>query len=74
MEQQAEEAHLYARSWNDSIVDDIFGGLLQSTIQCQACRCGSAAGASTSLELLRDPWRRRGCYRSLLIFSQQSHA
>ena len=38
VEQQAEEAFGYARSWNDSIVDDIFGGLLQSTIQCQACK------------------------------------
>ncbi|PNH09862.1 Ubiquitin carboxyl-terminal hydrolase 8 [Tetrabaena socialis] len=36
--EQAAEAAAYARSWNDSIVDDIFGGLLQSTIQCRACR------------------------------------
>jgi len=28
---QAEEAWDYARSWADSAIDDIFGGLLQST-------------------------------------------
>ncbi|KXZ48162.1 hypothetical protein GPECTOR_30g258 [Gonium pectorale] len=37
-EAQAAEAYAYARSWNDSIVDDIFGGLTQSTIQCHACQ------------------------------------
>ena len=26
------------RSWNDSVVDDIFGGQLQSTLECQTCR------------------------------------
>ncbi|EFJ53269.1 hypothetical protein VOLCADRAFT_44477, partial [Volvox carteri f. nagariensis] len=35
---QAAEAYEYARSWNDSVVDDIFGGLTQSTIQCHACQ------------------------------------
>ncbi|GFR43244.1 hypothetical protein Agub_g4305 [Astrephomene gubernaculifera] len=37
-EAQAAEAYAYARSWNDSLVDDIFGGLTQSTIQCHACK------------------------------------
>ncbi|GIL67582.1 hypothetical protein Vafri_20952 [Volvox africanus] len=37
-EAQAAEAYDYARTWNDSIVDDIFGGLTQSTIQCHACK------------------------------------
>ncbi len=36
-EQQSQEAEAYARSWNDSFVDDTFGGQLQSTIQCQVC-------------------------------------
>lgn len=36
-EQQAAEAEAYARSWHDSIIDDIFGGQLQSTIDCQVC-------------------------------------
>ena len=33
--QQAAEAEHYSLQWNDSIVGDIFGGQLQSTIQCQ---------------------------------------
>ncbi|KAG2435535.1 hypothetical protein HYH02_011829 [Chlamydomonas schloesseri] len=37
-EAQAAEAYAYARTWNDSIVDDIFGGLTQSTLQCLACK------------------------------------
>ena len=32
--EQAQEAFEYARLWNNSIIDDIFGGLLQSTIVC----------------------------------------
>jgi ubiquitin carboxyl-terminal hydrolase 2 len=36
--QQAEEADGYARSWHDSTIDDLFGGLLQSTLQCQTCK------------------------------------
>ncbi|WIA11761.1 hypothetical protein OEZ85_011855 [Tetradesmus obliquus] len=35
--QQAAEAAGYARSWHDSLVDDLFGGQLQSTITCSAC-------------------------------------
>ncbi|KAG1678380.1 hypothetical protein FOA52_015146 [Chlamydomonas sp. UWO 241] len=35
--QQASEALEYARSWFDSPVDDIFGGLMQSTLTCKAC-------------------------------------
>jgi ubiquitin carboxyl-terminal hydrolase 2/21/ubiquitin carboxyl-terminal hydrolase 8 len=35
--QQAAEAAAYARSWHDSLVDDLFGGQLQSTITCSAC-------------------------------------
>lgn len=35
--QQAAEAAQYARSWHDSLVDDLFGGQLQSTITCSAC-------------------------------------
>ena len=37
-EVQAAEAYVYARTWNDSIVDDTFGGLTQSTLQCLACK------------------------------------
>lgn len=33
-EAQAAEAATYAREWHDSVVDDVFGGLLQSTLQC----------------------------------------
>ena len=32
---QARDAAEYARLWSNSIVDDVFGGLLQSTIRCQ---------------------------------------
>ena len=35
--QQAEEAEAYARSWHDSAIDDLFGGVLQSTLQCHKC-------------------------------------
>jgi ubiquitin C-terminal hydrolase len=35
--QQAAEAAAYARSWHDSLVDDLFGGQLQSTITCSTC-------------------------------------
>lgn len=34
---QAAEAFAYARTWNDSPIDDIFGGLLQSTLTCRTC-------------------------------------
>eukprot|EP00798_Chlamydomonas_sp_ICE-L_P019858 gene19858-26553_t len=37
-EEQAMEAETYARLWNDSVVDDIFGGLLQSSLVCQHCK------------------------------------
>lgn len=33
--QQAGVAEAYARTWHDSFVDDLFGGMLQSTIKCQ---------------------------------------
>lgn len=36
--EQAEEAWQYARTWHDSIVDDIFGGMLQSTLRCNSCK------------------------------------
>jgi ubiquitin C-terminal hydrolase len=35
--QQAAAATWYAREWSDSWIDDVFGGLLQSTIKCQRC-------------------------------------
>ena len=35
--EQAAEAAAYARSWHDSLVDDVFGGLLQSSVTCGAC-------------------------------------
>ena len=35
---QAAEALAYARSWHDSVIDDAFGGVLQSTLQCMACK------------------------------------
>eukprot|EP00775_Hariotina_reticulata_P007492 gene7492-7701_t len=34
---QAAEAAAYARSWHDSLVDDLFGGQLQSTVTCSSC-------------------------------------
>jgi ubiquitin C-terminal hydrolase len=37
-EEQAAEAWEYARKWNDSVIDDIFGGLLQSTVECRSCQ------------------------------------
>lgn len=33
--EQAREATEYLRLWNDSVVDDVFGGLMQSTIRCK---------------------------------------
>jgi len=35
--EQANEAWNYARSWHDSAIDDIFGGQLQSTVECRVC-------------------------------------
>ena len=35
--QQADEAWSYAHSRNDSIIQDVFAGQLQSTLQCPAC-------------------------------------
>lgn len=35
---QAAEAWEYAQKWNNSVIDDIFGGLLQSTVVCSACQ------------------------------------
>ena len=34
---QADEALRYYKSWHDSIIDDIFGGLLESSITCDNC-------------------------------------
>ncbi|KAK9862043.1 hypothetical protein WJX84_009291 [Apatococcus fuscideae] len=39
--EQAEEAWAYTRACNSSIIDDIFGGQLQSTIQCSNCQACS---------------------------------
>lgn len=38
VELQAEEAREYSKTWNDSIADDVFGGVAQSTLVCQECR------------------------------------
>lgn len=35
--EQAATAAAYAREWTDSWIDDTFGGLLQSTVECQRC-------------------------------------
>lgn len=35
--EQAGEALRYFKSWHDSIIDDIFGGMLESSIQCLSC-------------------------------------
>lgn len=35
--EQAAQAEAYARSWHDSLVDDLFGGFLQSTVTCNSC-------------------------------------
>jgi len=37
VEEQAAEARSYARSWQDSLVEDVFGGQLQSTVTCRRC-------------------------------------
>ncbi len=34
-QEQANQAMDYFRSWHDSIIDDIFGGLLESSITCR---------------------------------------
>lgn len=34
---QADEAWAYSRSWHDSVIDDVFGGQLQSTVECGRC-------------------------------------
>ena len=39
--EQAEEAWAYTRACNSSVIDDIFGGQLQSTIQCSSCQACS---------------------------------
>ncbi len=36
--EQAEEAAAYARSWNDSLIDRMFGGQMQSTVTCKKCQ------------------------------------
>ena len=35
---QARAAAAYLRLWSDSVVDDVFGGLLQSTLRCEVRR------------------------------------
>lgn len=35
--EQADAAAAYARSWHDSMIDDLFGGQLQSTLTCNTC-------------------------------------
>ncbi len=39
--EQAEEAWAYTRACNSSVIDDIFGGQLQSTIKCSHCQASS---------------------------------
>lgn len=34
---QADEAWDYARSWSSSLIEDLFAGQLQSTLQCPHC-------------------------------------
>jgi len=41
VDEQAAEAWQYARKWYDSVVDDIFGGMLQSTVICGECEHAS---------------------------------
>ena len=41
VEEQADEAWEYARQWNDSFIDDIFCGQLQSVITCKKCKHAS---------------------------------
>ena len=41
VQEQADEARAYARSWEDSLVDDVFGGQLQSTVTCTRCQRSS---------------------------------
>jgi ubiquitin C-terminal hydrolase len=48
--QQAAEAAAYARSWEDSVVLDIFSWQLQSTMTC--CSCGRASHAFDSAQEL----------------------
>lgn len=36
-QEQASQALKYYKSWHDSIIDDIFGGLLESSITCDLC-------------------------------------
>lgn len=48
--QQAAEAAAYARSWEDSVVLDIFSWQLQSTMTCRAC--GKASHAFDSAQEL----------------------
>jgi ubiquitin C-terminal hydrolase len=48
--QQAAEAAAYARSWEDSVVLDIFSWQLQSTMTC--CACGKASHAFDSAQEL----------------------
>ncbi|KAK9809909.1 hypothetical protein WJX72_001429 [[Myrmecia] bisecta] len=38
---QADEAWQYAQSWHSSVIDDTFGGQLQSTLECQDCHTKS---------------------------------
>lgn len=35
--EQAAMAAAYAREWSDSWIDDAFGGLMQSTVECRRC-------------------------------------
>jgi len=40
-QEQALEALNYARKWHDSVIDDIFGGMLQSVVVCGTCKHAS---------------------------------
>lgn len=57
-------AHTHCRSWNDSMVDDIFGGTLQSTQQCQVrdgpCTQQGTAGASQE-----ETWHHRSGFMAV---------
>lgn len=48
--QQAAEAAAYAKSWEDSVVLDIFSWQLQSTMTC--CSCGKRSHAFDSAQEL----------------------
>ena len=67
---QAQEAWEYKRSRSSSVIDDVFAGQLQSTLQCPKCHCCSHSFddfLDLSLQLPPRPAAADGASRPLTV-------